>query len=89
MAEAVLKAVKGNKAYTITEQEKNAYKAQGFDIYEGKKLVETGVGKSVSVEEFNKLKTENETLKKKISKLERELKDLKGSKEDPKETPEG
>lgn len=84
MAEAVLKAVKGNKAYTITEQEKNAYKAQGFDIYEGNKLVENGTGKSVSIEEFNKLKTENETLKKKNSKLENELKELKGSKETPK-----
>ena len=84
MAEAVLKAIKGNKAYKITEQEKNAYKAQGFDIYEGKKLVEDGAGKSVSVEEFNKLKTENEALKKKNSKLENELKELKDSKETPK-----
>lgn len=84
MAEAVLKAIKGNKAYKITEQEKNAYKAQGFDIYEGNKLVENGTGKSVSIEEFNKLKTENETLKKKNSKLENELKELKGSKETPK-----
>lgn len=88
MADAVLKAVKGNKSYTITEQEKNAYKTQGFDIYKGNKLVENGVGKSVSVEEFNKLKAENESLKKKNSKLENELKELKGSKGDSKETPE-
>lgn len=77
MANVVFKAVKGNKAYTITAQEKNAYKAQGFDIYEGNKLVENGVGKSVTLEAYNALKAENDKLKKKNTELNKELKELK------------
>lgn len=80
MATTVIKAIKGNRAYTInSEQEKKIYKAQGFDIYENGKLVEQGAGKSVSLEEFNKLKAENETLKKKNSELKKELKDSGGN----------
>ncbi len=79
MATTVIKAIKGNKSYTVNnEQERKAYKAQGFDIYENGKLVENGVGKSVTLETYNALKTENDKLKKKNTELSKELKELKG-----------
>lgn len=60
----IIKAVKGNKAYTVnSQQEKDAYKAQGFDIYEDDTLVENGVGKSVPLADYEVLKAENATLK--------------------------
>lgn len=79
MATTVIKAIKGNKSYTVNnEQERKTYKAQGFDIYENDKLVENGIGKTVTLEAYNALKDENDKLKKKNAKLDKELKELKG-----------
>lgn len=79
MATTVIKAIKGNKSYTVNnEQERKAYKAQGFDIYENDKLVENGIGKTITLEAYNALKDENDKLKKKNAKLDKELKELKG-----------
>lgn len=61
-------AEKGNKVYTITEQEKGRYQSGGFDILEGGKVIAYGKGKTVPYEEYMKVKEELEALKKAASK---------------------
>ena len=65
-----MKAIKANKVYSVTSEEAKAFKAQGFDIFDEKgKLVEHGSGSSVSLEEYEALKAENQKLKADIKKL--------------------
>ena len=64
-----MKAVKGNKAYTITEVEVKSYQANGFDIYDDKgKLKESGAGKKITPEQYEAVKKENAKLKKELEK---------------------
>ncbi len=80
-----MKAIKENKVYTITESEQNFYKQQGYDIVNDKgEVIERGAGKSISYEEYLKLKDEldplkeeNQTLKQENEKLKEENKKLK------------
>ena len=59
-----MKAVKGNKVYTITEQEKKSYISRGFDILDDNgNTVAYGSGKTVSYDEYAKVKAELEKLK--------------------------
>lgn len=59
-----MKAVKGNKVYTITEQEKKSYVSRGFDILDDNgNTVTYGSGKTVSYDEYVKVKEELENLK--------------------------
>ncbi len=74
-------AVKGNREIDVENdaQAKDLVK-QGYDIVDGDgKLITAGRGKSVPYEQFEKVKTENETLKVTIKELEKELKELKKS----------
>ena len=67
-----MKAVKGNKEYTISDTEKRAYIAQGYDILsDDGKIISYGAGKTVSYEKYIELEKEN-------LKLKRELEVLKG-----------
>ena len=82
-----MKAIKENKVYTIDETQKATYKAQGYDIVDEKgNVLEYGVGKKVSYEEYH-------TLQEKVNKLEEENKKLKEEnkklKEESKETKKG
>lgn len=80
-----MKAIKENKVYTITESEQSFYKQQGYDIVNDEgEVIERGVGKSISYEEYLKLKDEldplkdeNQTLKQENEKLKEENKKLK------------
>ncbi|EPB8178457.1 hypothetical protein ACRTAO_001118 [Clostridium perfringens] len=73
-----MKAIKENKVYTITESEQNFYKQQGYDIVNDEgEVIERGAGKSISYEEYLKLKDENYTLKQENEKLKEENKKLK------------
>lgn len=88
-------AVKGNREIAITnEAEENALVKQGYDILDGNgKLLTAGRGKTVPYEQFEAVKTENDTLKAendtlkaendklkaKNKKLDEELKKLKKS----------
>ncbi len=68
-----MKAVKGNKVYTITETEKTFYVKQGFDITDDKgNIIENGAGKKVSFAEYAAVKAENEKLKKDLQALKTE-----------------
>lgn len=61
-------AEKGNKVYTIDESMKAQYQNDGFDIKDDTgKVIARGRGKTVSYEEYERLKQENEELKKKLA----------------------
>ncbi|EOU1914375.1 hypothetical protein F6J61_05460 [Clostridium perfringens] len=82
-----MKAIKKNKVYTISETEKSYYIAQGYDILDDEgEIISYGAGKSVSYEEYRKVKdrldlleSENEKLKEENKKLKAENKELKKS----------
>lgn len=60
-----MKAVKGNKEYTITQTEKKAYQDRGFDILDDVgEVIAYGRGKTVPYGEFAELKAELEAVKK-------------------------
>ncbi|AQS04785.1 hypothetical protein [Clostridium beijerinckii] len=66
-----MKAVKGNKVYTITETEKDSYKKKGFDITDDEgNVVENGLGKSISYDKYKELED-------KCTALEKENEELK------------
>ena len=54
-----MKAVKGNKVYTINEGVKARYQADGFDILDDSgKLIAAGKGKTGSYEEYQRVMDE-------------------------------
>ena len=64
-------AEKENKVYTITEEQKATYLAEGFDIRDDEgNIIAYGAGKTVAYEEYMALKKENEELRAKITELE-------------------
>lgn len=65
-----MKAVKGNKEYTITQTEKKAYQDRGFDILDDAgKVIAYGRGKTVPYGEHAELKAELEAVKKENANL--------------------
>lgn len=60
-----MRAVKGNKQYTINESQKKFYQDGGFDIYDDEGgLISYGRDKKVTYEEYAAIKEELEKLKK-------------------------
>lgn len=73
-----MRAVKGNKAYTVTDTEKESYKKQGYDIIDDDgKVVENGVGKSVSYEKYKELEVKYTDLQNTHAALENDYEELK------------
>lgn len=65
-----MKATKGNKTYTISEQEKKIYMDAGYDIQDDTgKTVAYGRGKTVSYDEYAKVKAECEAAKAELEAL--------------------
>lgn len=61
-----MKAIKANKEYSITEQEKERYQKEGFDILdETGKVIAYGKGRTVPYERYMKVVEELDALKKK------------------------
>lgn len=64
-----MKAVKGNKVYTISEQEKAHYISTGFDIRDDDgNIVAYGHGKTVPYEKYAAIKEELDTLRGSVEK---------------------
>ncbi len=59
-----MKAVKGNREYTVTEENMESYIKDGFDIFDNGKKIRSGKGKKVSQEDYDRLKGELEEIKK-------------------------
>ena len=67
----IMTAEKENKVYTITEEQKATYLAEGFDIRDDEgNIIAYGAGKTVTYEDYMKLMKENEELRAKIAELE-------------------
>lgn len=81
-----MRAVKGNREYTINEQSKNGYVKNGYDIYEGDKKIATGKGKTISYEEHEKTIQELEKLKKEHEEMIQELAEFKEKSKSSKKT---
>lgn len=65
-----MKAVKGNKVYTIDETQKEFYRENGYDISDNEgNIIENSINKSISYEEYKALKEENMKLKEEIKKI--------------------
>ena len=82
-----MRAVKGNKSYIVDDKTKARYLSDGFDIVDDDgKVLESGKGKTVSYEQYQKLVEENVALKEQLASvsdtetlkaLQAENKDLK------------
>ena len=71
----MLKAVKENKIYTISEVEKQSFLDRGFDIILGNGKIEKSSQTPVTIKDLEKLKEDYE---KKLAKKDAEIKKLKG-----------
>ena len=69
-----MKAVKANKQYTITENEKKSYLAQGFDIIDDDGTIEHSPQATVSYSEYERLLNENLALKSENEQLKKRKK---------------
>lgn len=67
-----MEARKGNKVYQVDEQSAKAYRAQGYDIYDGGKLVQHAAGKTVPIAEHEKVLDEVKRLRKPRAKAQEE-----------------
>lgn len=65
-------AEKENKVYTITEEQKAAYMAAGYDIRDDDgTVISYGIGRTVPYEDYAKLEKENAALKEKLEELQK------------------
>lgn len=77
-----MKAVKGNKVYTITESEKQRYQTEGYDIQDDAgATIAYGKGKTVSYEEHLSVKKERDELKQRVEELQKQLEGTPGEPE--------
>lgn len=67
-----MEARKGNKVYQVDDLTAAQYQAQGYDIYDGGKLVQHAKGKTVPIAEHEKVLAEVEKLKKPRARAARE-----------------
>lgn len=71
----MLKAIKENKIYTISEVEKQSFLDQGFDVILENGKIEKSSQTPVTIKDLEKLKEDYE---KKLAKKDAEIKKLKG-----------
>ena len=71
----MLKAIKENKIYTISEVEKQSFLDRGFDIILENGKIEKSSQTPVTIKDLEKLKEDYE---KKLAKKDAEIKKLKG-----------
>lgn len=65
-----MKATKGNKTYTITEQEQKRYQDAGYDILnDDDKIIANGRGKAVPYDDYVAVKAELEAVKAELDKV--------------------
>lgn len=65
-----MKAVKGNKEYTIDESQQKAYQDAGFDIAEDGNVIAYGRGKTVPYDDYMRAVAEIKVLRKRLADLE-------------------
>ncbi len=76
-----MRAVKGNKEYTIDESQRKGYQDMGFDIMDDDgEIIAYGRGKTVPYDDHMKAVREVERLQKLCADLQMELETLKAEK---------
>lgn len=75
----MLTAVKGNKVYDIEKEQAEAYSAQGFDIWDGGKLVKRSPLKTVTYSKYDEALAEIDRLKKELAKAKRTARETKAA----------
>lgn len=70
----MFEARKANKVYKIDETEADRYRADGYDIYDGGILQMHAVGKTVPIEEHEKVCEELKQVKKQLAAAKRQAK---------------
>ncbi|PWJ27984.1 hypothetical protein A8806_110159 [Faecalicatena orotica] len=81
-----MKAVKGNKEYTIDETQKKQYQDAGFDIMGDGEVIAYGRGKTVPYDDHMKAVKEIERLREMIAELREAGKETEPPSEPEKET---
>jgi len=80
----MLKAVKANKEYSISEDMKQRYLDDGYDICDEKgNIVEYSPKKKIEYSKYAALVEENDKLKKELSKLKKGASGKKGDEKSP------
>lgn len=69
-----MQAVKGNKVYDIEKAEADQYAADGYDIWEGSKLVKHALNKVVPYAKYEKALADIDRLKKQLAAAKRAAK---------------
>lgn len=65
-----MRASKGNREYTISDEQKKAYQDLGFDIMnDDGSVISYGRGKKVPYDDYDAVRKENEALKKELEEL--------------------
>lgn len=68
----MLKAIRGNKAYSVDEKSKKGYLSQGYDIVDEKgDVIERSPVSTVPYSEYAKVIAENETLQSELAKMQK------------------
>ena len=62
-----MQAVKGNKVYDIEKAEADQYAAEGYDIWDGTKLVKHALNKTVPYSKYEKALADIDKLKKQLA----------------------
>lgn len=73
-----MEARKENKVYQIDPREADYYAAQGYDLYDGLKLVKHAANKSVPIEIYEQALAEIERLEKDLAKAKKAKKTEEG-----------
>lgn len=73
----MLQAVKANKVYDVTEEQAESYAANGYDIWEGGRIVRHAVGKTVPWPKYEEALEELDAIKKEVVALKAEIASLK------------
>ena len=68
----MLQAVKANKVYDVTEEQADRYAAEGFDIYDGKRIVKHSANKTVPWAKYDEALMEIDRLKKQVADLKKQ-----------------
>ncbi len=67
-----MKAVKENKVFSVTDVDVEAFRKEGYDIYDDDgKVIAYGVGKTVPIEKYVALQNQVEELKKEVASLKK------------------
>lgn len=77
-----MKALKGNRVYTVDDTTKEQYLQDGFDLYDDSgELITVGKNKTIDYDAYQKLTEEHDALKKSYAELQQQYDALTAAKD--------